>query len=367
MAVPFNRLQSEVLDAYGSKEAYDNLARFDGVIWWLGQKGNIEYVTGGGPNFRERIMYGLNTNIDFRGKNTSIPQTDDDGFTMSSVPQVLIDGAIKYNQQELDQVRGNWALARDLVTDKTAQFHDTWCITIANKLRQPAPTAGLDPLTLLPNSSNTANGILAPIAPASQTATTAGIPRSEVVTLPGSGAVQVRWWANQYSNTSYDLTTAAGRRGLQLDVYSKCIRGNGQGWEPDFGLISDVVDASLSSGADQLRRYTADETVLKLGFDNIRFKKAVLFIDRGAELQNGSAGKVAFLNSKALKLKVLEGSGGVTKEMLDEKNNLKALPIFWKHKNMSEFNTLNYNWVGYCTMNLVPKSLQDLGLADNCT
>lgn len=366
MAVPFTRLQSEAIDNYGTKEAFDNLARFDGVIWWLGQKGQIVFEDGGQPDFRERILYGYNTNIQFTGKNDPIPQNDDEGYTLASVPQRIIDGAIKYNQIELDQVRGNSAIAEGLIQDKTKQFGTTWVQTVAGSLRKASPGVN-DPYSLLPSSSTAdyANGILAPVAPASQTATTAGIARSNTVTTPEGQTV--RWWANQYSSTSYDLTGTAGRRGLYLDVYSKCIRGNGKGWEPDFGLCSDVPWASLAAAADGNRRYTFDEKVLDFGFENIKFNNAVLFIDRSTRMANGTAGKIAFLRSEALKMKVLMGSGGVTKEMLDERNNLKSVPIFWKHKGMSDYASLNYNWVGYCTMNLVPKSLQDHGLADNCS
>ncbi len=364
MAVPFTQLQSEAIDNYGSKDAYDNLARFNGVIWWLGQKGNIQFEEGGQPDFRERILYGLNSNVGFRGKGVAIPQNQDSKYTLVSVPQKIVTGAINYNQVDIDRVRGNSALAISLIDDETKAFSDTWVQVMHNALTQATP-GNDDPLTLLPASGQGAKGILEPAAPASQTATLGGIPRSETVTLPDG--TTVRWWANQYSNTAFDLTSSTGRRGLYLNVYSKCIRGNGAGWEPDFGLCSDVVWASLSATADGNRRYVVDEKSLELGFENIRFHNAVLFVDRSDRFLNGSAGKVAFLNSKALKLKVLSGSGGVTKEMLDQRNNLKSVPIFWKHKEMSDFNTLNYNWVGYCTLNLVPKSLQDLGLSDNCS
>lgn len=357
------RLQSEAIDNYGTKQAYDNLARFNGVIWFLGQKGNIVFEEGGQPSFRERMLYGLNTNVGFRGKNAAVPQTDDEGFTLISVPQKVIDGSIVYNQIELDQVRGNSALAVSLVDDKTNQFADSWVQEIAAKLLQASPGDN-DPYTLL-GASGEGDAICIPQAPASQTATTGGIARSETTTLT-TGEV-IRFWANQYSNTSYDLTTTAGRRGLYLDVYSKCVRGNGKGWEPDFGLVADVVWASLEASGDANRRYVVDEKTLNLGFENIRFHNAVLFIDRSSRMLNGTAGKVLFLNSRALKLKVLMGSGGVTKDMLDQKNNLKSVPIFWKHKDMSEYNTLKRNWLGYCNLNLVPKSLQDHGLADNCT
>lgn len=47
MAVPFTRLQSEAIDNYGSKDAFNALSRYDGVIWYLGQKGNIVFESGG--------------------------------------------------------------------------------------------------------------------------------------------------------------------------------------------------------------------------------------------------------------------------------------------------------------------------------
>ena len=366
MAVPFNRLQSEAIDNYGTKDAFNGLARFCGLVWYLGQKGNIVFETGGQPDFRERLMYGPNTTIAFRASTGTVPMTDDDGFTLISVPQKTMTGAILYNQKEVDQVRGNSALAKSLIEDKTRQFSTSWTEVVAQTLLQETPGAD-DPYTLL-GGSGVGNAILLPQAPASQTAVTGGIARSEVATITiGSTSVTRRFWANQYSNTSFDLTSVAGRRGLYLNVFSKCIRGNGAGWKPDFGLTSDVVEASLGSADDNLRRYGPDEKAMNIGFDTIKFHGATMFVDRSDRFLNGSAGKVAFLNSRALKLKVLNGTGGVTKDMVDEENNLKGLPLFWKHKNQSEWNTLRFNWLAYCTMGLVPLSLQDHGLADNCS
>lgn len=363
MALPFTRIQSEAIDAYGSKDAYNGLARYDGLVWFLGQKGMIQFQKGGQPNFRERLMYGPNTTIDFRSSRAAVPMTDDEGFTLISVPKKTVSGAIIYYQEDIDSVRGDSALAIDLITDKTRQFSTSWPIAISEKMRQASPGTN-DPYTIL-GASGEGSAILLPQAPAAQTATTGGIARSETVTIGGD---TIRFWANQYSNTAYDLTATAGRRGLYIDVQSKCVRGNGAGWRPDFGLISDVVEGSLNAAGDANRRYAPDSEANKFGFeDNIKFNGAVLFVDRSTRLQNGSAGKVCFFNSRALKLKVMEGTGGVTKDMLDEENNLKSLPIFWEHKGLSDFDVLRKNWLGYCTMNLVPLSLADHGLADNCS
>lgn len=363
MALSIGRLQSEAIDNYGSKEAFNALARYDGVVWYLGQKGNIVFENGGQPDFRERLMYGPNTTIDFRSKTASIATTDDEGFTLISVPQKTISGRIIWNQVEEDQVRGNSALALSLIADKTRQFSNSWPITIATKLRQATPGAN-DPYTIL-GASGEGSAILLPQAPSAQTAVTGGIARSETASV---GAETIRYWANQYYGTSADLTATAGRQAVYNNCYLLCVRGNGSGWSPDFGIIGRTAWASLSANADTLRRgQLVNDTAVQYGFKNIMFGDATLFMDLSSRFLNGTAGKIAFLNSRALKMKVLQGTGGVTKEMLDEENNLKSLPIFWKVKGLDDWNTLSKTWIGYATMNLVPLSLQDHGLADNCT
>lgn len=362
-----SRLQSEAIDNYGTKDAANLLARYDGVVWFLAQQKVISQEIGGQPDFRERLMVGLNTTINFRGKSGTIPRTDDEGFTLVSVPQKTISGRIIWNQVEEDQVRGNSALARSLVADKTRQFSVSWPVQVAFKFRQASPGAD-DPYTIL-GASGEGSAILIPQAPSAQTAVTGGIARSETFTVGSGGSAEtVRYWANQYSSSSYDLTTAAGRAGLLEDVYLPCCRGNGSGWAPDFGLVGTPAWASLSATGDTLRRgQLVNDKAISFGFKNIMFEEATLFMDKSTRFLNGSAGKVAFLNSKYLKLKYVQGSGGVSKDLLDEENNLKSLPIFWKVKGLDDFDTLAKTWIGYCSMNLVPTSLMDHGLADNCS
>lgn len=368
MAVPFSRLQSEALDSYGTKEAFDNLARFDGIVGFLGQKGMIQFESGGQPNFRERSMHGYNTTIGHRGKNAPITQTDDEGFTLISVDQSLVDGSIVYNQQELDQVQGEPSLAPGLIKDKITQFNSTWVSKIANALRQATPAA-TEPFTLLPSATTgTIRGWLVAQTVAQQVASsivTAGIPRAEIASLDSDS---VAWWANQYSTTQRDLTTAAGRAGLYTDIYAPAVRGASRDFEPDFGLCGALVLANLGATADNNRRgvTSSDESMAKYGYDTIKFYNATLIRDASSRfVVSSTRHKLALLNSNTIKLKVLKGAGGVTQEMLDEGNNLKSLPIFWKHKNMSDFASLNYNWVGYLTYQLMFKSLQDNGLHDN--
>lgn len=360
MAVPFDRLVSEALENYGQKEAYDNLRRHDGIIEAFGANEAIKIEEGGRDNFVERTLYGQNSNVAARGKQQQISTVDDEGFTQIKVPQKIVDGSIVWNQIELDQIAGDAKLAPGLIEDKTDQFGSTWVQVISDLLRQASPGAN-DPYTLLPSgTTGTVNGILIERTPAQQAtdaATTAGISRGDN-----------SWWRNQFSSTSYDLTTAAGRRGLLLDVYLPCQRGSGTGMAPNVGVCSRVILASLAGAYDSGKRAMfSEQGTAKFGASNIVFENATLVGDSSSRFLNSSAGKVAFLNTKALVIKVLKGQGKVTKEMLTQRNNLGSLPIFWKHKAMSDIDTLNYVSIGYITFNLVPKSLQDHGLANNCT
>ena len=374
MAVPYDRITSEALENFGNKKAYDNLAAKDGIVRAFGMGGGIklaqsnelEIVTGGQSNFVERTMYGQNTNIAHRSKSTEVAVTDDEGYTLIKVPMRLLDGAIVYNQQERDSVAGNWAIAEGLLPDKFDQFNTSWVQVIATALRQAVPGA-LDPFTLLPSgTTGTVNGILIARTPAQQAtdaASTAGISRGDN-----------SWWRNQYSNTSYALQTVAGQAALYSDVYAACQRGMGVGWEPNIGICGNVVLGSLGATITNNSRASYQDTVSQksqLGRDSIMFYKAMIVSDSSTRFVNGSASKLALINTAGLKLKVLKGQGNSLKGMMTEDNGMGSLPVFWKEGGEGSFvndpKTLLWIKLGYLVYNLCPLSLQDHGLADNCT
>lgn len=368
-----DRLTSEALENFGNKEAYDNLSRLDGIIRVFGQNNGIkvagareyEIVEGGAGNFVERTMYSQNTNVAHRSKGDSVATADDEGFTLIKSPQKLIDGAIVYNQVERDQVAGNWAIAPGLVEEKIDQFNTTWIQVIADAIRQATPGA-LDPLTFLPSATTgTVNGILIARTPAQQAtdaALTCGLSRG-----------LYSWWRNQYSNTSYDLTATAGRRGLYLDVFFACSRGTqGSMWRPNVGVAAGVVMASLGATIDSAKRATFEQDGKFLyGQNQVDFYGAQIVEDSSSRFLNGSAGKIAFFNTNAIKIKVLKGQGNSMKGMIKSNNELGSLPVFWKEGGMGSFvndpTSLKWLKLGYLVYNIVPKSLQDHGLADNCT
>jgi len=364
VAPSISRLASEAIENYGSKKAFNNLKRQDGILAVFGIRGAIQFETGGREEFRERTMYGPNTNIDFRGKNVSVPNTDDDGFTIISVPQRVIDGTVIWNQIENDQIQGQWKLAESLIKDKVRQFSTTYVNKVMGAIRAAVPTAD-GPYTILPSgTSGTVNGILVPASQAAQSGiTTAGIDRGETFT-DGDGTT-VRWWANQYSNTSMDLTTVAGQQSLFTLGYGPCGRSAAAGGYPDFGVTSLGGFGALSAFSTNLKRGSLqNDEIAKLGFSNIEFYKASIIFDTSSRWLNGTKHKMAFINTDSIVMKVLKGSGPQMEEV-DEENGLKSLPVYWKHKDLSDPYTLNWVNLGYTTLNLVPRSLQDHGLVDN--
>ena len=351
MAVPFTRLASQVLDNYNTK-LNNALKRQDGIIAVLGATGSIQYETGGGENFRERILFGENTNVGFMPKNQQIGTVDDEGITMVSVPQRVIAGSIVINQVERDQVAegSKWAIG-NLMKDKMQQFQATWVRQHADALRVAIPSAN-GPYTLLPSAtSGTINGILSPVATASAAGTTGGISRADN-----------DWWRNQFTNTSIDISTEAGRAQLYNLLYSLCTFGASIEDEPNFGLCSGAILGDLGAAIDTNRRADyEDNKLFKLGFRGIMFFNAMLIRDASTRFANS----IALINTRDLLIKCLRSQGGsYNKEEADNDNNLGTIPV-----NMGKFqrdiDSLNDIALGYSVWSLVPKQLRTHGLANN--
>ena len=345
MAVPFSRLATQVLDAHNLK-LHDSLKEHNGIIAVFGDRGAIQFENGGGENFKERILYGENSNIAFRGKNSEIPTVDDDGITMATVPQKVISGATVINRVERDQVRGRWAIGQ-LLADKKKQAQTTYVQKWSTALTQATPGAN-DPYTLLPSgTSGTINGILSPVVPASAAGTTAGISRADN-----------DWWRNQYTNTSIDMATAAGDTSLYQLAYAPCVFGASKMDEPDFGITDAKTIGDMGSiGTTQKRGALQDQRVYKLGFSNIMYYNATLIRESSTRL----ASKIAFVNTNFLKIKVLRSPG---MSQLDQDNQLGSIPAA-VDSFQRDINSLNLVSTMYAVASFVPMLLRVHGLADN--
>lgn len=352
MAVPYTQDQSTFLDNFGTRLA-NAAKRADGIIKVLFAKKSVEEETSGGENFLERVMYGTNQNIAWRSATTQIPTLPDDAITMAKVPQKVISGTIVLNKVRLDRAKkeGDWAIGR-LIEDCKKIAETGYVQTWANSLRADAPGAN-DPFTLLPSSNaNSANGILAPTAPATQTAVTAGISRADN-----------SWWRNNYTTTSIDISAEAGRASLHSLAYLPCVFGASMDDEPDFGVTSGAILADLGAAVDTNRRGDYEDKFLaQLGLRGIIFHNAVLIRDAAATFDN----TVALINTRDLKVKYLssDSMNKNPKENWDQENDLGGVPV-----NMGQWieDIDSLNWIAkfYAVASLVPCQLRTHGLADN--
>ena len=352
MAVPFTHAATSYLDNY-DLDLNDALKQQDGVIAVLGAKGRIKEETSGGENFRVRIMYAGNPNVGWAPTTQQVSTLQTVSKTMAQVPQRFIRGAISINTIELARAArgGEWSLCDYMKEEKLAAkgaYVQDW----ARVLRQDAPT-GNEPLTLLPTSANVANGILAPQASASQTATTAGISRADN-----------SWWRNAYSNASIDISSEAGRAAL-YNLYLQTVFGSAQADEPDFGLTSGAVIADLAAAADTNRRADyADKLMIQFGQRGIMFYNAMLIRDAATKLSN----KVCFLNSRDLYIKFLRQIGAddfsPSKENWDQNNENGMIPVTVLpfQKDIDSFHIVS---LFSSVASLVPAQLRTHALADN--
>ena len=355
MAVPFSHAASSYLDNY-NRELNDALKRADGIIAVFGAKGKIKEETSGGSNFRTRIFYGQNPNTAWGTTTGQVSTIASEIKTMASVPQKFIRGSVVLNHIELARAsrQGEWSLGDYIKEEKQAAL-TTYIQKWADALRADAP-GGNDPLTLLPTSANVANGILAPQAKASQTATTAGISRTDN-----------DWWRNAYSNTSIDISAEAGRSTLQ-QLYLETVFGSSVDDEPDFGLTNALVISDLTQGVNTNRRAGyGDEMMAKLRISGIMFENAMLIRDSAAKLNN----KVAFINTRDLYIKFLRMdtglgsvSGGGAKETADQDNGLGGIPVTVLpfQRDIDSFHFVSLHGA---VASLVPANLRTHALADN--
>jgi hypothetical protein len=353
MAVPASHALTSYLDNY-DRDLNDALKRADGVIAVFGKKGRIKEETGGGPNFKTRIMYGQNPNTSWGSTTGQVTTAATEAKTMATVPQKFIRGAISLNIVELSRAakQSEWALG-DYVKEEKQLAMETYVQKWADALRADAPGAN-DPYTLLPTAANVGNGILAPQAKASQTATTAQISRADN-----------DWWRNAYSNTSIDISTEAGRSLLQ-QLYLETVFGSTKNDEPDFGLTNALVISDLTQFANTNKRGDlADKLMLELGLSGIMFENAMLIRDSATKLNN----KVCFLNTRDLYIKFLRmntqgvGEAGST-ENWDENNEMGSIPVsvFPFQRDIDSFHFVSLHGA---VASLVPAQLRTHALADN--
>jgi len=252
-AVGYSRIAREVAFTLEKKseKIFENIFRNNGVLAALGANGRVK-VTRGGNRFDEIVHLGENSNVGHRTRYTQIPTDMQNNFKTAQYGQAVISGSAVVNLVEVDQNAGEYKIF-DLAENLIEEAYNTFPNKVADALMASSPAA-TDPESIVSVIEATAFG--------SQTSTTGGLVRSTYASEPGA-------WQNQYSGAAIaDISGAAGIGALQKFLWTCSPGGSGVTEQPDLGLTTTGVLAKMGGGADVLRRYSVNDKMLKLGFDN---------------------------------------------------------------------------------------------------
>lgn len=337
MAVPFTQIATEALYAT-SKDISDLISQQVGLVGVLGAKGRIQVITGG-LGWQERVFYGNNSNDGHRSYKAQIPTDLMENMTMAKFDPAHFNTSIVVNKVEVAQAQGESQLG-DLVADAKEVAKASAVSNIGSALfastqvnsNYPIPLPVMIPATL----------------PASQT----GVDRG------GINSATNTWWRT-YCNTDTiaDLGAAAGLRYLDL-IIRKTSRSSAAIAQPDFGITTAALFGRLTSTNDNLRRFTTDDTILKLGFANVKYMNMAIIYDANCPASSFFALNTRTLRIKALKMPNIQN--------VTAKGNQLGLPMVIEPMK-DDIDTLNYVSLMHITYNLTCNDLASNGRLSVCT
>lgn len=348
MAVDYSRTARQIAFTLEVKSPniFKNIMLNNGVLYLLGSSGRVKIVRGGN-RFDERVQLGQNSNVGFRSPYVAIPTVMQDNVRTAQYGQATIDGAAVINFVEEDQNAGQYRIS-DLAQYALDELNGTFPNKVADAL-MAAASGATDPLSIVEEIQAVAYG--------SQIRTTGGIARSD---FPGNTPVSA--WQNQFSNSSCDLSSAAGIATATKFAWTCSPGGSALQEQPDIFLTTTGVLAKASGAADVLRRFSVDDKLVKYGFTNLMINNARLIADR-----NCAASAGYFLNSNYMRIQVLGGTR--TKQSGDVKvigDGAVSVPL-QICKPVESDNALQEIIKAYLVMNLTLGGLRQFGLMNNLT
>jgi len=294
MSVSYDRIARDIAFTLEvkSEKIFENIFLQNGCLAALGSNGRVKVVKGGN-RFDERVHLGQNSTVGHRTKFAQIPTDMQNNFETAYYGQAVCSGSAVVNLVEQDQNMGEHKLD-DLAEKLIEEANLTFPNKIADAIMKTAP-AGSDPDSIVKVIEATAFG--------SQTSTTGAIVRSA-----HPGADKTDAWQNQYNVTAIaDISAAAGIAAFTKFLWDCSPGGSGISEQPDIILSTTGVMAMATGGADLQRRYSVNDKMLKLGWDNIMYNRAAMMADR-----NVGAGKAYVMNTNYMRLQVLAGSNTKT-------------------------------------------------------
>ena len=329
-----------------STKIFENIFLNNGILAALGMNGRVK-IQKGGNRFDERAHLGQNSTVAQRSKYDPIPLDNQNNWQTAQYGQSVADGAAVVNLVEEDQNAGDSrisSLADGILEDALQTFPNK----ISDAIMKATPT-DLDPDGI---------SVIQATAFGSQTGSVGGIARSDHNGIADLADA----WQNQYRATAIaDVSAAAGIQAITKFAWQCSPGGSGINEQPDIGLTTVGVFA-MFNGSDVLRRYSVNDKLLKLGFDNIMVNRAAIMADRSV-----ATGRLYLLNTNYLRLQVLAGSK--TKQVgqvITVGEGKQAIPLQVREPIESD-NHLAYSIKMYIVYNLTWGGLRQHGLQVSIT
>jgi len=349
MSVSYDRIARDIAFTLEvkSEKIFENIFLQNGCLAALGSNGRVK-VTKGGNRFDERVHLGQNSTVGHRTKFAQIPTDMQNNFETAYYGQAVCSGSAVVNLVEQDQNAGEQKLD-DLAEKLIEEANLTFPNKIADAIMKVTPT-GSDPDSIVKVIEATAFG--------SQTSTTGAIVRSA---HPGTDKTDA--WQNQYNATALaDIGAAAGIAAFTKFLWECSPGGSAISEQPDIGLTTTGVIAMATGGSDMLRRYSVNDKMLKLGFDNLLVNRCALMADR-----NVAAGRCYVMNSNYMRLQVLAGSNTKTVGNVQTVGEGKQSIPLQVRPAIESGDFLNYAIKIYIVYNLTYGGLRQHGLKTTIT
>lgn len=337
MAVPFTQMATEAIYNH-SKELSDLISSNIAVVAILGSRGRIEGVTGG-LGWKERVFYGTDPNAGHGSAYGEIDTNRLENMTMAAYEPAFFRTSLVINHRDRDMAKGDAALG-NLVKD-CWEIVKAYAVTkIGTDLHASSQATTNYPIPL---------PVMVPATlPAAQTGTTRG----------GIDSAANSWWRSYaYTTAIADLGAVAGLRDLQTAM-NAISRSSAMVSKPDFGLTTSALFTRFTSTTEAYRRFTKDDDVAKLGFENVKFGPMTVLWDALC-----TAKYFYLLNTKKLKIKYLNQEY-LQNVSTDEKQ--LSLPMVITPF-VRDTNSANDVALMYLNYQLVCSDLASQGVLSNCT
>jgi len=351
MSVDYARIARDIAFTLEVKspKIFENIFLNNGVLALMGMNSRVKIVKGGN-RFDERVRLGQNTNVDHRSKFAEISTTYQNNVQTAYYGHAVCDGAAVVNLVEIDQNQGKYRIS-DLAADALNELSLTFPNKVSDALMKATSTS-VDPTSIKESLPATAYG-------SQSSPDTGGISRGSY-----QGATDAtKAWQTQYDSTSADLQSAAGIGTVTAFLLTCSPGGSALSEQPDIGVTRNGVLARMGSYGDTLRRYTINDKMLKLGFDNFQINRCAFVGDRNVS----DSGYAYIMNTNYGMIQVLGGPKtkyvGMVKIIGDGK---VQIPIQICEP-IRAYNKLEYDILAYMVYNLTFGSLRNHGLKTGLT